>query len=241
MSGAQTNSRKTFESKMRRNRASKIAWRICRDTLVGVVITVAVAYSIVLVALPASMAFTFGVSTHWVEAVPEHWPKKPQHTTLVYTTYNLTTASMRERPAWIRLRQGLYEGTRLFNGTVSFVNDQQQYAMDQVYVGWPYRTMTHRGPDDARPDAHSMLGNLMLDGVRISDKQGGRYLPLLPIWRTFIPNVVIFAFLFELLLLCKRLNSKRIRSKRSRRGLCIQCRYELNGLETCPECGTARA
>ncbi len=225
-------------SSMRKRRISKIACRVIRDTLAGIVMTIAFTYAIVIVALPASMAYTHGVSTHWVESVPEHWPTKPEQTTLIYTTYDLNTASMGDRPAWMRLRQGMHKGTRILGGTVSFYKDQLEYGMDQVYVGWPFYTMTHRGPDDARPGAQTLFGDLFLNGVKISNKQGGRFLPLMPIWRTFIPNVLVFALIFEILLFCRRLIWKRIRSNRSRRGLCPECQYPLKGLNQCPECGT---
>jgi hypothetical protein len=60
-------------------------------------------------------------------------------------------------------------------------------------------------------------------------------LPLKPIWIGFVLNAILFASIW-ITLAC--LTRKAITSSRKRKGLCAACKYELQDLATCPECGT---
>jgi len=70
-------------------------------------------------------------------------------------------------------------------------------------------------------------------------KTGSPYrpLPIVPLWRGFAINSLVFALmLFAPLMLVPALRSVR----RGRRGRCLECGYDLAGLAKCPECGTER-
>jgi hypothetical protein len=58
--------------------------------------------------------------------------------------------------------------------------------------------------------------------------------PLIPVWSGFALNTAFYAAL-AFLLWCTPGFIKRTR--RRRRGQCLTCGYDLNGMTTCPECG----
>ncbi|MCC5823103.1 MAG: hypothetical protein LAT64_10130 [Phycisphaerales bacterium] len=51
-------------------------------------------------------------------------------------------------------------------------------------------------------------------------------------------NTAFWALICFGLIQCRYLIKAAIRRRRTRRGLCARCRYELQGLNTCPECGS---
>lgn len=60
-------------------------------------------------------------------------------------------------------------------------------------------------------------------------------LPFVPVWTGFIINTVFWSFLSWLAVAGPNRIRRVIRRKR---GLCMQCKYNLDDLPTCPECGT---
>lgn len=61
-------------------------------------------------------------------------------------------------------------------------------------------------------------------------------LPFVPHWPGFLLNILIYSALAWCMLF---LPIHVRRTQRIRRGLCVRCKYNLAGLETCPECGTS--
>lgn len=75
-------------------------------------------------------------------------------------------------------------------------------------------------------------------GVLAGHPPGKRVLPFRPIWPGLIGNTFMFAAVwFGVMALMNR----HVARRRIRRGLCARCAYELRGIEgPCPECGGPR-
>ena len=66
--------------------------------------------------------------------------------------------------------------------------------------------------------------------------QPERRLPLVPMWPGFVINTFFWGTVSWLTLTGF---GSLIRKCRAHKGLCVRCKYNLAGLETCPECGTS--
>ena len=62
-------------------------------------------------------------------------------------------------------------------------------------------------------------------------------IPIAVNWTGLAVNTACWSAVCFLLLSCRPLIQSHIRRRRTRRGLCPTCRYELQSLPTCPECG----
>lgn len=224
-----------------------------RRFLKHVVITTALAFAVtVLIAWtlawitpdavrPAyTMSGVPGAIANWLEPVPSDWPDTPRGTSVIVPRGSAGIGlSSGNR---VRVRQGMGLGVSVQSGpkgTVIDFDDDPNHVLDQVRVGWPVHTMVHRGPDDARPAPQSALARLYELGVAIPGKpQPDRRLPLRPIWRVFVPSILVTAVLLELLWQAWHLPARIRMRRRNARGQCLNCGYDLTGMEQCPECGT---
>lgn len=78
------------------------------------------------------------------------------------------------------------------------------------------------------------LLDLQTDSGAIFRRGTSRPLPLMPIYSGLLVNSLFYAGCVFVLLQAPR---EVRRFRRARRGLCVQCAYELRDLTTCPECG----
>ncbi len=64
-----------------------------------------------------------------------------------------------------------------------------------------------------------------------------RKLPIMPVWFGFLVNTLLYGAL----LMTPFVPGAIRRSSRARKGRCTTCGYDIAGLATCPECGSASA
>jgi hypothetical protein len=116
-----------------------------------------------------------------------------------------------------------------------------------VAFGWPRPMLWYRivariyliGPNVSTVD-QELEGGIHLRGAPISTRlRDFHILPLWPIWRGVILNVLFFAALWWMILAAP---AALRRYWRRRRSACIDCGYDLRGLveSGCPECGRGR-
>ncbi len=61
-----------------------------------------------------------------------------------------------------------------------------------------------------------------------------------PLARVRVGHAIVNSMLLGLPLVVVCLGARALkRARRRRRGLCVKCKYQVAGLATCPECGTA--
>lgn len=95
------------------------------------------------------------------------------------------------------------------------------------------------GSRSAEPVKVSFLQSGIDIGPRQRSNLNRRCLPLMPIWRGFFINTVVYAVVILLVPLMRAPRAVR-RAIRTHRGLCPNCNYDLHGLTDgapCPECG----
>jgi hypothetical protein len=102
--------------------------------------------------------------------------------------------------------------------------------------GWPWRSMERARWVDRKARTLLVRNELPLPGWWPWE---GRGLSTRPVWPGFAINSVFYAFVLWLLfaaLLALR------RGRRTKRGLCPQCAYDLRATQSsvCPECGATR-
>jgi len=103
-------------------------------------------------------------------------------------------------------------------------------------VGWPVRSLQwFEAFEVSRPleDLSGVRAGVRLQG-RFSHVFGMNRLPLIPVWPGFLIGVALHAGAWWL---ADGLRRWAVRSRRTRRGRCPSCGYDLSGFETCPECG----
>lgn len=116
--------------------------------------------------------------------------------------------------------------------------------------GWPMRTLSmdevSTGASTAIPQvrAYHQRAYALAAADRGLNRPAWipRFIPLhrIPIavnWTALGINTLVWGAVCYLLLSCRPLIKSHTRRNRARRGLCPSCRYDLQGLPTCPECG----
>jgi len=103
--------------------------------------------------------------------------------------------------------------------------------------GWPYLSLHWRQSTLAR------RGSQLEGGIRIGGK-ADTALPFMVLWRGFIFNTLFYAAMLLPLGFWPRALTWRavVEHRRSQRGLCPACAYDLRGsagASVCPECGAA--
>lgn len=136
-------------------------------------------------------------------------------------------------------------GRRVDNPEFEVDRGAGQLSMDVVYAevrsGWPLRALIERSLGkgaDAKligSDPPASLDALTSPGKLRSWGADYRTMPIFPIWSGLLVNTALYASLVWLATF--GLGIAR-RAKRTRRGRCAECGYELAGLTKCPECGT---
>lgn len=125
-----------------------------------------------------------------------------------------------ERPAWLRIAPTL--------------DDSSTNTTSQVAVGWPLRSVSR---------SYETVQGICPDPAYLSNPRRWalserlRKIPLFPLWPGFLLNAIVWGFP---VLLVPLVNGRR-RARRTRRGLCVRCGYDLRSgsLTICPECGPA--
>lgn len=158
-------------------------------------------------------------------------------------SYRRTTASRprtpgtRVRTVWDPTRSDIPDGVEL----------------SRYEYGWPFRTLSYdeirTGLNTTDPlvmayhqKAYALAGpNRGLDRPAwLPSFVSLRRVPLAVNWQALMLNVVVWsAICYVILSIRPLLRAMRIRRRKSR-GLCIDCRYPLDELTQCPECGTPR-
>ncbi len=190
----------------------------------------------------APIFHTGGLVTEWLDDVPDTWPPEP-----LGLTYNAVSATNPDvpKPPRYRMRQGMHNGgstIRTPTGRIyTFSSDQPNHVIDIIHIGWPTHTMTHRGPDDARPLPNNPISRTFVTGITIPTPHGDRPLPLKPLWIPFAISTLAWGaalfIAYQLAMIPFRIRrAKRIKTRR-----CATCGYELHDLEICPECGPSAA
>lgn len=182
----------------------------------------------------------------WSLPVPSSWPPSPKSGT--YQTTNslyITTSGMKLPPPSIRYQftEGLHNGVSGSRTTGwNYLNGDPRYVIDLYRMGWPMRTMTHRGALDTRPlpkysRAHFLYHGIQLPEISWLGLKPNRSLPFMPLWKPFLLSLLIYSFLIESLLQLYLTRTRFRRRKWRLNGGCLICGYVLEGLATCPECG----
>ena len=183
--------------------------------LLGALATILCAWIPALFNPPRAPVFhTGGLVKQWLDDVPDSWPDQPFG--LTYDSFSAVNPDF-PKPPRLRKRQGMADGVSNSGGHVTFLGDQPNHVIDIIQAGWPTHTMTHRGPDDARP------------------------LPLNPIWTPFALSTLVWSAVlfiaYQLVMIPFRIR----RARRTKTNHCTTCGYELQDLQTCPECGSQSA
>lgn len=97
--------------------------------------------------------------------------------------------------------------------------------------GWPMLAMQTEAASEGNSPIDRGWG---ARGYRV----GSAHLPLRPIWAGLIVDLALWTALPWAIF--AGLSAARVRRRMSR-GLCVRCRYDIHGLETCPECGSPAA
>lgn len=109
----------------------------------------------------------------------------------------------------------------------------------EAFRGWNWQLIDDLGGPNEHI-SHRTFANIRVPLLRYGVSQTGHFLvPYYPLWPGFIANTLIYAALWWLLF--TGLVSARS-ARRTRRGLCTRCAYDLRGISSgvCPECGEAR-
>ncbi len=209
--------------------------RLAVSLLVGVVVTVLVAWyrpvdmSAASIAGYPDLGITAVGDASWPIDVPSNWPQ--------------TATMMPQR--WHRMRDTVVfcdffnHGMRDGSGPIP----ETMHDVCVVRSGWPCRAMVQYeaewglGRSRLTQDLGFIRNGLpvpqYLQSVRLGTTTP---LPLMPLWTGFLANTLLCAAIPWLIM--TGLAALK-RSRRARRGLCIQCAYPNVGLRLCPECGTA--
>jgi hypothetical protein len=132
--------------------------------------------------------------------------------------------------------------------------EPQSIELTRYRFGWPMRVLsfdditTGSSVNDPRVLAYHQKAYTLAGKHRGLDRPAWLpgFIPLyrVPIaanWLGGLVNVLTWAAIVYALLSTKPLFRRWIERKRSRLGLCVECKYPLNDFEQCPECGTQRA
>lgn len=130
-------------------------------------------------------------------------------------------------------------------GTTPGAWPQSHLTQDRLRAGVPFRSLQSRtSTDTATPMRTGTFParRMWLEGENLFATTGARFasaslyvIPLRPYWPGLLADSAFFALAWRLAV--AMFIRARNRS-RTRRGLCVKCKYDLKDLPTCPECGT---
>jgi hypothetical protein len=200
----------------------------------------------------ASIHHDVGANQKWRSAEdPHYWVYHPQHGTIVLADWNQRTlltlgtrslgyTSEREIETLPFARPGRDSAFRRppsAGASITVIEER---------VGWPFPALrsivTRRGSSSDPEQVRVEVRGAILVVPRESPVPGRSWLalPLRPLWPGFVLNAALFAMLTFVLVMLVRLGRLRRLSRRDSAGLCIWCKYDLAGLQACPECGRHR-
>ena len=113
------------------------------------------------------------------------------------------------------------------------------FGFDEAF-GWPFLSFRCIWMMDVGTDEYKIRGGLRLaDTLQLANPGQVRGIPLIPIWIGLLADSVVFGFI---IFLANSGMKRWRRSRRQRKGLCLQCGYDQRGDNTvgCPECGWGR-
>jgi hypothetical protein len=199
----------------------------------GVVITVMVAWCGVLFSKPDSynaVAISGGQPLRW------------QMLRLQSTTFNNRLPTLKYgivNESWVAKPPHELSGSQRVRDVVTYESGWPGKAMrttlwtvedkgDRHYhlSGWDWWAWIHAA--ELKQDAAAVYFSRAKYATRVP-------LPLRPVWPGFALCVVFWSCTAWLAWYSPQVARERLRC---RRGVCVQCAYELQGLQTCPECGT---
>jgi len=189
----------------------------------------------------------YGAGRSWSLLVPESWPASPRGVTYIGAASGVIIGVNGPQipPPGVRyrVREGLHTGVSVSPAGWTFFNGEDpRYATDAVYMGWPLRSMTHRGPTDARPLPKSSGLHFVYNGIPLPEiswlgLKADRHLPFVPLLWPFLLSALMYGvameFVWQSVLLRGRLRRRRWRIN----GDCLNCGYVIEELVVCPECG----
>jgi hypothetical protein len=167
------------------------------------------------------------IPARWVRPVPSHWPPVES-----------VHATQGRRPHFIFLCA--------YTATPDGPDPQVQHRQEHWRSGWPFLALqrtdtfdysfTSKKPPGMDPPYFSIERGIGLPAS--VQTYTCKVLPVRPLWAGFLANTLLYAGAFGLVLFSPGAISRGRRERRRRRGECVRCRYEVRGLEVCPECGT---
>jgi hypothetical protein len=122
-------------------------------------------------------------------------------------------------------------------------NTDDSITVIEERVGWPFPALRsiverrHSSADQQVVGVESRGAILVVPRESPVPGRSWLALPLRPLWPGFVLNSALFAAMTFALVMLIRLGRLRRLSRRDAAGLCVWCRYNLAGLEACPECG----
>jgi len=166
----------------------------------------------------------------WMWPVNEHWPAKPEHLR-DWGNHDIQTA------------------TRSEDGLITV------YMLNRYSYGWPMASACYFRASGSVSSDFSTFGvfdsgsrltsntepklNFFASGIKIPTGKPvvtHMNLPIVPRPLGFAVNTTLYSIAPMFILVWYHI----LRSKRRiRNGRCCRCKYDLAGLETCPECGTS--
>lgn len=238
-------------SRMRsRSRLTRVIRHCVAVVLLGLLATILSAWASAWIAPAANRSIQFGYpkGQAWTLSVPDSWPANPRGKMYFAPQIDIIEGSgpvIPPKTVRYRVRESLSTGSSRSPANVwTFLNGEDpRYATDSVYIGWPLHSMTHRGPTDARPIPKNSLFQLVHSGIPVPEIKwlgfkSNRSLPLMPLWKPFLLSMVIYSLLIESLFQLYLTRGRFRRRKWRMNGSCLACGYVMEGLATCPECGS---
>lgn len=179
-------------------------------------------------------------SAAWLLSVPDDWPEYPWWT----STSDRRFSTLRVT-GWGR--DGFLSNTSTNESTEDSTRRMEQMNLGSVQIwimdtGFPLRSLRAtrelRTQGFTRTKLNTGLWGFVSSGVLIGRAMNApmTVLPLEPIPVPFAINTLSYGAIFWSL--CLGVTTLR-RRRRTTRGHCHSCNYDLAGLTTCPECGTA--
>jgi hypothetical protein len=199
--------------------------------LIGMTITVLVAWACIgLAHFPPRFQYEYAV-TQWPVDVPESWPQ----------------------PHVAREARGI--GWRWSGLETKFTLPMQPEfhlcTIANLSSGWPFPALMAETRSEHRSTGQLHAAHPpspWVSGIDYPLQQPRGFpwkrLPIMPIWRGFVANSVLYAAVTWVVIASVGAAFVRLRTAiRSRKGRCSQCDYPLTGLpkhDGCPECGSAQ-
>ncbi len=127
-------------------------------------------------------------------------------------------------------------------------------SLSRFRFGWPMRMLHFDDFTTGQSTINPLVAAYHQKGYQLAGRHRGLdrpswlpgFIPLyrVPIalnWFALVVNVLAWSAICYALLSCRPLIRAWIQRRRRSLGLCVTCKYPLEELAQCPECGTARA